>query len=405
MRSTKTLLLPFIILLSAFYCNAQEHEWIAPEGKIINYRTLTWQDFPGKPDKDEPAEAGAAVRPSIYFNADSGEYLPNDRLTYKFHVKCAFQSVAWVKEIVLKDRTYFYLNHEQEHYDIALTYANKLKADLSGRDYSAKNYEKEIDDIYQDLMKKYEQTQDDYDGQSNHSLIKEMQTLWDMRIKKCLENNTIEYYSSPESVVKTVHYLGQPVKRIVGEPAVQFATRCRPIYSEFSDELAGKIIETKEWSADKAVIAFYSQQYTKTIEDEAPKACTRLLGEVFLTKDKINYKRVLIDTFTNEERPTKIVATFLANVDSDSYKELIVITATDRKDKEASGTQYTVKVYDNIFPNIFPARLKRLDDISAKLEGGFEGMINGKPSKAKHRSQKDIEDELKKMGINNSTNH
>lgn len=397
MHILKHLSILLLFILSSAVTHAQS-DWIAPEGKIINYRTLNWQDFPGRPDKDEPENTGAAVHPSIYVNSDSGEEHPGNRLTFKFHVKCAFQSVAWVKEVVQKEHTYFYLNHEQEHYDIALTYANKLYAELSGRDYSEANYDKEIDAVYTTLMKKYDKTQDDYDGQSNHSLIKEMQRLWDMRIKKGMENNTDEYYTSPESVVKTVHYLGQPVKRIAAEPVKQFATRCRPIYSEFSDELAGKIVETKEWSPEKAVIAFYSQQYTKEVEDEQPKACTRLLGEIFLTKDKNTYKRALIDTFTNEDKPIKLVAAFMANADTDSHKELIVITSMDRKDKDANGTQYTVKVYDNIVPNVFPSKLKRLDDIGLKLDSGFDGQLNGKPTKAKHKTQKDIEEELKKMG-------
>ena len=140
--------IPFLILLLAtcYTAHAQsQSEWIAPEGKIINNRTLLWSDFLGSPDKYEDPRAGAAVRPVIYFIADSAEEHPNERVTFKFHVKCAFQSAAWVKEVVEKEHTYFYLNHEQDHYDIALTLANKLQADLSGRDYSIKNYNKEID--------------------------------------------------------------------------------------------------------------------------------------------------------------------------------------------------------------------------------------------------------------------
>jgi hypothetical protein len=50
--------------------------WIAPEGKILNYRTLTWNDLQGKEDKDfadKLAEnnyvAKAYVCPAIYFKA------------------------------------------------------------------------------------------------------------------------------------------------------------------------------------------------------------------------------------------------------------------------------------------------------------------------------------------------
>lgn len=378
-----------------------QHEWIAPEGKIINYRTLTWKDFLGKPDKYEPEYTGAAVRPAIYMTADSVEQLSDDRFSIKFHVKCAFQSGAWAREVVKEDRSYFYLNHEQEHYDIALTYANILQARLSGRDYGEKDYKKVIDSIYKDVLTKYYQTQDDYDGQSNHSLIKDKQHLWDMRIKKCLENNTDEFYTSSEDVVKSVFYLVQNMKRIPNEPARQFVTRARPIYSEFTEELSARMLETKEWTPDnKAIVAFYSQQYVKTAEDEPEKAGVRLIGDIFLTRDKISYKRTLIDSFNIDDKETTLVDVFFANADSDSYKELIVITAAEIKDKSTNGKQYSVKVYDNVLPNVFPARLKRLDDISARLDSGIEGYVNGKPVKAKYKTKAEVEAELKKMGYN-----
>ena len=55
-------------------------DWIAPEGKILNYRTLNWNDFQGKEDKEladrlaeENLQARAYVSPAIYFYADSGQ--------------------------------------------------------------------------------------------------------------------------------------------------------------------------------------------------------------------------------------------------------------------------------------------------------------------------------------------
>ncbi len=376
-----------------------QSEWIAPEGKILNYRTLVWDDFLGKPDKNEDPRAGAAVRPSIYLTTDSAEEHPGGRLTFKFHVKCAFQSAAWVKENVGKLHTYFYLNHEQEHYDIALTYANKMRMELSSRDYSIKDYSKEIDDIYEKTITKYHKTQDSYDGESNHSLIKEMQELWDMRIKKCLENNTDEYYSSPKSVVQTVFNPGQIVKRIPGEPKVQFAVRCRPIYSEISDELAAKAFEFKEWTTDKAMIAFYSQKYTLEIEDAPSKECKRMLAYAFMPTGTDTYKRVLIDTFSNGEWPARIVATFFANADTDSKKELVVLAASDQKDKQGTGVSYTVKVYDNTFTKTFPGRLRKLEEVNKQLESGFEGTLNGKPSKARYKTEKEVAEALKKLGF------
>ncbi len=396
MRQYIVTVLVFFLVSHAF---AQEATWIAPEGKIINDRTLVWGDFLGKPSKDEDPRAGAAVRPAIYAYADGAEVLPNDKVKIKFRVKCAFQSAAWVKEAVEKEHTYYYLNHEQHHYDIALLFANKLQTDLSVKEFSQKNYEKEIESIYFPLLKKYQKTQEDYDNESNHSLIVEKQVLWDMRIKKCLENNTDEFFESPADVVKTVWYLGQNVKRLPGEPVKQFTTRCRPLYCEFSDDLAVKTIETTAWTEDKAIVAFYRQNFNVEIEDEQPKECTRLLGEVFVTTDRSIYKRALLDTFANGAHPTKITSVFFANADSDAVKELIVISASDIKNTDSVGTLFSVRVFDKTFAKLLPARIKRLESAGVLLSGGFEGVVNGKPVKAKHKNQKEVEDELKKAGF------
>lgn len=393
-----TIFLYFVFQLYFTGIAHAQSDWIAPEGKIINNRTLLWGDFLGRPDKYESPNTAAATQPAIYAVVDSVDEHPNDRISIKFRIKCAFQSASWVRES-LGEHSDYILNHEQDHYDIALTYANKLQADLCNRDYSMNNYEKEIKDIYYPLMEKYEKTQDDYDNQSNHSIIKETQALWDMRIKKCLENCTDEFYYSPENIVQTVKYFGQTVKRIPHEPARQFATRARPLYTELTEELAIKTFDTKEWTPEKATIAFYLQKYKIESDDETlPKECSRILAYIFMPLPNNLYKRVLIDTFSNEDKPVKIASVFFANADSDITKELVIMTTSTQHDKQGSGTLYTNRVYDYIYNKGYPARLKRLEDVNKQIEGGFEGTWNGKPSKAKYKTQKEVEDALKKLG-------
>ena len=396
MRLIHTFFLIFLIQLCVESSVKAQREYIMPEGKIINNRTLLWGDFLGHAAKSINPNVAAATQPAIYAVVDSVAEHPNNRITIKFRIKCAFQSASWVRES-LGDHSDYILNHEQDHYDIALIFANKLQADLCSRDYSMDNYFKEIESIYIPLMQKYDKTEDDYDKESDHSLIKENQALWDMRIKKCMENNTDEFFSSPENIVQTVKYFGQSVKRIHGEPARQFVTRCRPLYSELTEDLCAKIMETKEWSIEKAVIVFYSQKYKEEIEDQPAKDCSRLLAYAFVPVGKDIYKRILIDTFTNQDKPIKIGSVFFANVDSDNTKELVIMTTSDEHSKQAFGTLYTTRVYDNITSKL-PGKLKRLDDVSIKVEGGFEGTLNNKPSKAKCKTQKDVEDVLKKLG-------
>ncbi len=383
-------------------------DWIAPEGKILNYRTLNWNDFQNKEDKEHAEQlaarnlqAQAYVSPAIYFYADSGERQENGRVKFKFRIKCAFQSRAFVRESTKEEHSNYVLIHEQDHYDIALTYANKLQVALSSRDYSSDKYSEEIDKIADDIMKQYDKTQETYDGEVNPDGRddKPKQYLWDMRIKKCMDNNTDEFYTSPESVVQTVKAYGPTVKRIPGEPALQFAVRARPLYTELRQEMMSKVTETKEWTQEPSVIAFYTQKFYVEEDGTQPRDNYRTLAFMFIPSGKDTYKRVFIDTFNNEGKPVNIAATFFANADSDQVKELVIVATSTQHDKDASGTLYMNRVYDNI-GRLVPGRLRRLDDASAKIEGGFEGTKAGKPSKAKYKSEKEISDALKKLGYN-----
>ena len=383
--------------------------WIAPEGKILNYRTLTWADFLGKEEKefsDKLAEsnlvARAYVSPAIYFKADSGKILDNGRVKFSFHVKCAFQSRAFVRESTKQEHSNYVLIHEQDHYDIALNYANKLQAELSSRDYSEKNYNEEIDKICNDLLKKYNSTQEVYDHEVNPDgrEEKEKQYLWDMRIKKCLENNTDEYYASNESVVQNVKVYGAAVKRIPGEPVLQFAVRARPLYTEFPQEMTSKIIETKEWTPGEAsIVAFYTQKYYVEEDGGLPKYNFRTLAYMFIPNGKDTYKRVFIDTFSVDGKQVNIAGAFFANADSDQVKELVIMATCTQKDAQSTGMLYINRVYDNV-TRLLPVRLKRLDDMTAKIEGGLDGVRDGKPSKAKYKTEKEVTEALRKMGYN-----
>src|ERR1043165_2746454 len=295
----------FALALCLFSCQllyAQKDEigWIAPEGRILNFRTLTWGDFQQKEEKDfadklaaENLQAKAYVCPAIYFKADSGERKDNGRVAFKFHVKCAFQSRAFVRESTKQEKTNYVLIHEQDHYDIALTYANKLQNDLSSRDYSVDNYNEEINKIYHDLLDRYDKTQEAYDNEVNpHGTDdKPKQYLWDMRIKKGLENNTTEFYASPESSVQTVKQWGQIVKRIPGEAALQFAVRARPLYTELPQEMTTKVFESSEWSLQPAVFAFYTQKYYIEEGGGMPTDHFRTLGYLYVPTGGNDYKR------------------------------------------------------------------------------------------------------------------
>jgi len=405
-----------VLLLSLFSISAMAQRndigWIAPEGKIINYRTISWNDFLGK-ERESIAKENAAqnlqaeayVIPAIYFIADSARIEDNGRVKFVFHTRCAFMSDAFVRESTKKAHTNYVLIHEQDHYDIALNYANKLQRQLSSRDYSSDKYNEEIDKIYDDLFEEYRKTQERYDHEVNPEGRDEveLQHLWDMRIRKCYENNTDEFYSSPENVVQGVKIPGATVKRIAGEKPRQFAVRARPLYTEFPEEMGSKVMETSEWSQDiPAIIAFYTQKYYMHEDGGDPKDLFRTFAYIFMPNGKDTYKRIMIDTFTDAGRQVKIKTAFFANADSDQAKELVILYTSEVKSGNTSGTMYSSRIYDNINPKLLPARLKKLDEVARKIESGIEGELNGAPSKAKYKTEEDIVGALGKLGISNT---
>ena len=403
------LLIITLFLFTASAAHAQnDMGFIAPEGKILNYRTLTWNDFLGKENKEfadklaeQNLQAKAYVSPAIYYKADSGEVQANGRVKFAFHVKCAFQSRAFVREATKEEHTNYVLIHEQDHYDIALTYSNMLQAQLSSRDYSEQNYSAEMDKVGDDLLAKYNTEQETYDHEVNPDGRddKEKQSLWDARIKKGLENTTDEYYTANETTLQSVRGYGATVKRLPNEPALQFAVRARPLYTEFPQEMTSKVMETKEWG-QPAVIAFYTQHYYTQDEDAAiPKDNTRTLACMFVPTVGDIYKRIIIDTFTVNGKAANIGPVFFANADSDQTKELIIMATCAQKDASGSGTLFMNRVYDNVTRPL-PGKLKRLDDASAKIAGGLEGQTGGKPSKAKYKTEKEVIEALKKLGYN-----
>lgn len=406
----RTTIIATLLLTISFLSTAQRNDigWIAPEGKIINYRTLTWNDFQDKEDRRHAEDlarrglqAAAYVSPAIYITPDGpAEELENGKIKFKFKVKCAFQSHAFVRNTTREAHTNYVLTHEQDHYDIALNYARMIHDSLANREFSPDRFKEEIYLIYHGMMEVYDKLQDKYDAEVNPQGKDDvaMQTLWDMRIKKCLDLATDKFYNSPENDVKNVRTWGQLVKRLPNDDMKKFCTRTRPIYTEFHDENAAYSKEITEWSNEQATVAFFTQRYYIEEEGKPTKDCSRLVAYLYTpTKQPDMYKRSFIDTFCIDDKAPKITAVFFANADSDGVRELIIQSSLDRKDRTATGKHYCVTAYDNVAPFKAPARIKRIP-VSSELENGFEGMLDGKQSKAKFKTEKEITEALKLSG-------
>ncbi len=393
----------FLILCLLVNYASFAQDWVAPEGKVINHRTLIWTDFHGKPSREAKAKnIGALTHGALYFTASGGSVAEDGKMHFDFKVQCAFQSASWVRKEVKSGGGFSdqILNHEQGHYDISLIFADQLQKALGGRGYSKQRYKEEIDSVYLPIKAQMERVQDDYDSTTNHGLVNEIQHLWDCRIRKCMENCTDQYLDSALKAVAMVAWPGQWVKKMPNEPFLQFAVRCRPIYTQSTDSLNRWIKKFSNWSGGMtAAVSFYEHNITFVDADKNTNPGKELIGYAYLPLNQQLYRRVLLDTFSFFGVAPQIKAVFFANADKDTAKEMVVLCSVPVKNKAMEGTVYITTIFDDEKPGIPSSRLRRLSDISMRMTGGVEGTMNGKPSKARYKTEMEIREGLKAEGF------
>lgn len=145
----------------------------APDDNFIDWtpsRKLVWSDFKGSPD---PASTNAALTNSS-IHAEFG--FNNKKLTHS--IKCRFDKQRSWGRI----KTDYILNHEQGHFNIAEIHARMLHKELGEYEFNPKTVNKDINRIYEQVMKLHVTTQKNYDLQTNHSLDSLKQKEWDGKI-------------------------------------------------------------------------------------------------------------------------------------------------------------------------------------------------------------------------------
>lgn len=149
------------------------------DGRIVweNGVQLTWDDYLAKPDKRTEVDALSVC--GIY----CGPELTED-YELLFTVQAYFvKQESWSKE----DVTDKLLQHEQLHFDIAELQARKLRKELSEYFFDPDNLDDELRLIYDKHFDAFEETQNNYDREAEHSLNEEKQLEWEVMIKAELE--------------------------------------------------------------------------------------------------------------------------------------------------------------------------------------------------------------------------
>ncbi|MBI1341443.1 MAG: DUF922 domain-containing protein [Terrimonas sp.] len=140
-------------------------------------RKLEWIDFEGNPEKGSDRAALSSVQININFS------LKNDQP--EWHITCRFNK----KKSWGKTKTDYILSHEQAHFDITEIFARKLHQRMLAYQLNKRNFQQDLQEIYQKTMKEENEMQRAYDQETEHSIIREKQADWLEKIKKLLADS------------------------------------------------------------------------------------------------------------------------------------------------------------------------------------------------------------------------
>lgn len=152
------------------------------DNDTIYYQTrkISWDDFRGKPTN---TRYGAAIFANFAYGASF--HVIDSYIVAKISTKTYMvRGMSWVQPNALSD---YALAHEQLHFDIAKLVTERFKkkiaamqADLIIDLNSMIQYE------YLESYREMNQLQKQYDSDSNHSLYRQGQIDWEMKVKKWL---------------------------------------------------------------------------------------------------------------------------------------------------------------------------------------------------------------------------
>lgn len=144
-------------------------------------RTLKWNDFCGKIDKDSKYHAHSYWK--IKFSYDPFEL--NGEVCVAVYVECVFDKrQSWAKQ---ENKTNELLKHEQFHYNIGCLCALEFKKRAMESLFNINKYQKEINDLFSRTLNEFLEFERKYDEETDHFKNKEMQRKWEHDVLQRLE--------------------------------------------------------------------------------------------------------------------------------------------------------------------------------------------------------------------------
>lgn len=144
-------------------------------------KKLKWSDFKGRPERNSKIAAVTASGLSYRFSSmeRDGYYEVEYTVDTFFYPERSWYQAHMCDEVVL--------SHEQLHFDISELFARKMRKIMNETRFT-KNVKSEVNTIYQEIIKELTAFQDRYDRETNFSMNREAQLIWNKAIKDALEN-------------------------------------------------------------------------------------------------------------------------------------------------------------------------------------------------------------------------
>ncbi|MGI9545608.1 MAG: DUF922 domain-containing protein [Flavobacteriaceae bacterium] len=144
-------------------------------------KKLVWSDFKGQPQSNSRIAAVTASGLSYKFSSmeRDGYYEVEYTVSTFFYPEQSWYQAHMCDEVVL--------GHEQLHFDISELFARKMRRIMDGTRFT-KNVKSEVNAIYKNTIEELTAFQDRYDQETNFSMNKEAQLIWNKAIKEALKN-------------------------------------------------------------------------------------------------------------------------------------------------------------------------------------------------------------------------
>lgn len=168
----------FISALCFFISGAVSAQQVVISGKPGN-RPLVWSDFSGKPDASSPFFAMTYW--SLNYSTSNVTIVDGTVNIGSFNVVLELDpKYSWVK----KDKgTDDLLQHEQGHFYLALMCMKELLAKEKEQVFTKNNLNRQVQALFDDVMKKYRDLEEVYDKETDHSKNAEQQKKWNEYFK------------------------------------------------------------------------------------------------------------------------------------------------------------------------------------------------------------------------------